>query len=70
MRRIKALRQHDAMLCGVTSLPIVADFYGKYYPKSYLSSICKSTFEGVSLLCINEAANAIGFRTICAKMNA
>lgn len=68
MRKIKAYWQHDAMLCGVTSLRIIADYYGRYYTEAYLSDICKATTEGVSMLGISEAANKIGFRSVAGRI--
>jgi ATP-binding cassette, subfamily B, bacterial len=57
-------RQHDAMDCGPTCLRMIARHYGKAFSidslreKSYLSR------EGVSLLGISDAAEALGFRTM------
>jgi len=57
-------RQHDAMDCGPTCLRMIASYYGKSFSidslreKSYLSR------EGVSLLGISDAAEAVGFRTM------
>ncbi len=57
-------RQHDAMDCGPTCLRMIASYYGKTFSidslreKSYLSR------EGVSLLGISDAAEAVGFRTM------
>ena len=56
------------MLCGVTSLRIIADYYGRYYTEAYLSDICKATTEGVSMLGISEAANKIGFRSVAGRI--
>ncbi|NQU87217.1 MAG: peptidase domain-containing ABC transporter, partial [Mariniphaga sp.] len=57
-------RQHDAMDCGPTCLRMIARFYGKNFTiddlreKSYISR------EGVSLLGISDAAEAVGFRSM------
>lgn len=55
--------QLDAMDCGPTCLRIVAAFYGKNYSLQNLREKCHITREGVSLLGISDAAEAIGFRT-------
>ena len=69
MRKIRAFRQHDSMLCGVTCLRIVADYYGRDFSEASLSNICEATSEGVSLLEINEAANQLGFHTVCTRLS-
>jgi ATP-binding cassette subfamily B protein len=57
-------KQLDAMDCGPTCLRMVARYYGKHFSlqtlrdKSYLSR------EGVSMLGIAKAAEAIGFQTM------
>lgn len=56
-------RQLDAMDCGPTCLRIIAKHYGKSYTLQSLRDKCHLTREGVSLLGISDAAEAIGFRT-------
>lgn len=56
-------KQLDQMDCGPTCLRMIAKHYGRNYTLQTLrdkTSICK---DGVSLLGISEAAEAIGFRT-------
>ncbi len=60
--------QLDAMDCGPTSLKIVAQFYGKHYSLQTLRERCHITREGVSLLGISDAAEAIGFRSTGVKI--
>lgn len=60
--------QLDAMDCGPTSLRIVAAFYGKHYSLQNLRERCHITREGVSLLGISDAAEAIGFRSTGVKI--
>jgi len=59
--------QPDMMDCGVTSLKMVAEFYGKVYSFQYLREITYKDKNGVSLLGISDAAEKIGFQTIGAK---
>ena len=56
------------MDCGPTCLRIVAKFYGRSYPLHELRNKSFITREGVSLLGISDAAEAIGFRTIGVKI--
>lgn len=60
--------QHDAMDCGPTCLRMVAAFYGKRYSLEGLREKSFITREGVSMLGISEAAEKIGFRSICVQM--
>lgn len=56
------------MDCGPTCLKMVAKFHGKSYSLNELRSKSFITREGVSLLGISEAAEAIGFRTMGVKI--
>lgn len=60
--------QHDAMDCGPTCLRMVAAFYGKHYSLEGLREKSFITREGVSMLGISEAAEKIGFRSICVQV--
>lgn len=60
--------QHDAMDCGPTCLRMVAAFYGKRYSLEGLREKSFITREGVSMLGISEAAEKIGFRSICVQV--
>lgn len=56
------------MDCCLTSLRIVAQFYGRHYSLQNLRERCHITREGVSLLGISDAAESIGFRTTGVKI--
>lgn len=56
-------RQLDAMDCGPTCLRMIAKYYRRNYPVQYLREKSFITREGVSMLGISDAAEAIGFRT-------
>lgn len=60
--------QHDAMDCGPTCLRMVAAYYGKRYSLEGLREKSFITREGVSMLGISEAAEKIGFRSICVQV--
>lgn len=55
--------QPGAMDCGPTSLRMVAKYYGKDFSLQTLRARSFITREGVSMLGISDAAEAIGFRT-------
>ena len=54
----------DAMDCGPTCLRMIAKYYGRNYSLQYLRERSFITREGVSMLGISDATEAIGFRTI------
>ncbi|MGM9798221.1 MAG: peptidase domain-containing ABC transporter [Parabacteroides sp.] len=56
-------RQLDSMDCGPTCLRMIAKYYGRSYTVQYLRERAFITREGVSMLGISDAAEAIGFRT-------
>lgn len=56
------------MDCGPTCIRMIAAFYGKSYSLQRLRQLAHITREGVSLLGLSEAAEAIGFRTIGARI--
>ena len=60
--------QYDTMDCGPTCLRMVAAFYGKRYSLEGLREKSFITREGVSMLGISEAAEKIGFRSICVQV--
>lgn len=66
--KLSPLIQLDAMDCGPTCLRMVAKFYGRSYSLQSLRELCHITREGVSLLGISDAAEAIGFRTTGVKI--
>jgi ATP-binding cassette, subfamily B, bacterial len=55
--------QHDAMDCGPTCLRMIAKYYGKNYSIDRLRKQTEYSKEGVSLLGIAQAAEAIGFKS-------
>ena len=56
------------MECGATCLRMIAKFHGKEYSAETMQNLCVVTREGVSMLGIADAAEYIGFRTICGRM--
>ncbi len=60
--------QLDQMDCGSTCLRMVAKHYGRSFTAQSLREKAQIGKEGVSLLGIAEAAEAIGFRTLGVKI--
>jgi len=61
--------QLDMMDCGPTCLRMVAKYYGRTYTVQSLREKAQIGKDGVSLLGISEAAEAIGFRTMGVKIS-
>ena len=68
MKHFPHYTQHDTMDCGPTCLRTVAAFYGKRYSLEGLREKSFITREGVSMLGISEAADKLGFRSICVQV--
>ncbi|MBL7993659.1 MAG: peptidase domain-containing ABC transporter [Candidatus Kapabacteria bacterium] len=60
--------QLESMDCGPSCLRIIAKYYGKVYSVQYLREKAYITREGVSLLGISDAAEAIGFKTLSVQI--
>ena len=67
-RRFPYLKQPDSMECGATCLRMVARYYGKLYSAEAMRRLCVPGHNGVSMQSLNEAAQKIGFRTVCGRM--
>lgn len=50
------------MQCGIACLQMICTFNGMRYAKKYISNLCHATTEGVSLLGICEASEALGVK--------
>ena len=57
------------MQCGVACLQMICEYYHKKYSTNYLSSLCNTTAEGVSMLSIRDTAFALGIKSNCGKVN-
>lgn len=63
------VNQHDAMECGIACLQMICTYYGRSYDTETISQYCHATTEGVSMLGISQAANALGLETVGAKLS-
>ncbi len=61
--------QPDLMDCGPTCLQMIAKYHGRYYSLETIRRHSHITREGVSMLGISDAAEAIGFRTMGVKVD-
>ncbi|MHA4740619.1 peptidase domain-containing ABC transporter [Dyadobacter sp. MSC1_007] len=61
-------RQLDQMDCGPTCLRMVAKHFGRHYTAQTLRERANLSREGVSLLGIAEAAEALGLKTVGVKV--
>lgn len=68
MSKFPFYQQFDAMDCGPTCLRMVAKYYGKHYTTEFLRENSYITREGVSLLGVSDAAEAIGMRSMGVKI--
>lgn len=67
--RFPHLKQPDAMECGATCLRMIAKYYGKEYSAETMQQLCVVTREGVSMLSMSDAAEYLGFRTVCGRIS-
>lgn len=68
MAKFPFYQQFDAMDCGPSCLRMVAKYYGKHFSTESLREKSFITREGVSLLGISDAAEAIGMRSMGVKI--
>ncbi|MBN3584795.1 peptidase domain-containing ABC transporter [Algoriphagus aestuarii] len=62
-------KQPDSKDCGPTCLRIIAKHYGKLISLQEIRNLSETTRSGSSLLKLSDAAEAIGFKTIGAKLD-
>ena len=64
MSRFPFSRQLETMDCGPACLQMMARYHEKNYSLSTLRDLCHITRDGVTMLGISDAAEAIGFKTM------
>ena len=69
MKSFPVIYQHDAMQCGIACLQMVCQYYGRTYSMEAVSNFCHATTEGVSMLGISEAFEALGIESVSAKVS-
>lgn len=65
----KLIRQLDVMDCGPTCLQMIGLHFGKKFNLNYLREQCDKGQQGVTLLGICRAAEAVGFKTLPLKLS-
>ncbi|MDD7272612.1 MAG: peptidase domain-containing ABC transporter [Prevotella sp.] len=68
MRKIKSFIQLEQSDCGITCLRIIANFYGKNIPLSYLRDLCDISRIGVTVKDIIDCASKIGLKSLGVKI--
>lgn len=68
MKQFPHIQQPDSMECGATCLRMITKYYGKEYSAETMQQLCLVTREGVSLLGVSDAAEYLGFRTVCGRI--
>lgn len=69
MSKFTHYQQLDIMDCGPTCLRMIAKHYGRHFTAQSLRERAQLGKDGVSLLGIAEAAEAIGFRSLGVKIS-
>ena len=69
MKSFPTYKQLDAMDCGPTCLRMVAKYYGRSISLDYLRNKAEYGKEGVSMLGLSDAAEAIGLKSVGAKLS-
>lgn len=67
MKTYPFFRQLDSMDCGPSCLRMVAAYYGRRFQLADLRDMCYANRNGVTMLRISDAAEAIGFRCVGIK---
>ena len=62
-------KQHDTMDCGPACLKMICESYGKNFSINRLREASHITREGVSMLGISDAAEAVGFQTMGVQLS-
>lgn len=61
--------QHDAMQCGIACLQMICEYHGRKVSAAEVEELCPSTAEGVSLLGMSRAAEALGLHTVSGRLS-
>lgn len=57
------------MDCGIACLRMICRYHGGYLSESRAKKICFATTEGVSMMALKQAAETLGFSTVCGKIS-
>lgn len=67
MKKFSVIHQQDSMECGAACVAMICKHYGLELPSAYISKLCHTGIDGVSLVSISNAFQNLGFETIAVK---
>lgn len=67
MKKFSVIHQQDSMECGAACVAMICKHYGLELPYAYISKLCHTGIDGVSLVSILDALQNLGFETIAVK---
>lgn len=67
-RMIRLIKQFDSMDCGAACLAMIVSFFGKRPDMNQIRKLCSLGKDGVSLLGIGKAAEAMGMKSLGGKI--
>jgi ATP-binding cassette subfamily B protein len=68
MKKFRCIYQPDSNECGLSSLLMIVNHYGKKISSSKLRSLIPLSKDGVSLLSLSDAAESIGLKSTSLKI--
>ncbi len=68
MKKFRCIYQHDSNECGLSSLLMIVNHYGKKLSLNKLRSLIPLSKDGVSLLSLSDAAESIGLKSTSLKI--
>lgn len=69
MKRFPVYLQHEEVDCGPACLRMIAKHYGRHFKQSTLRDLTEIDREGVTLLSLSKAAEAIGLKTLGVRID-
>jgi len=63
-KKFPVVLQLDAMDCGPSCLSMIIKYYDRLYPLQYLRELTYASRNGVTMLGIADAAEAVGLKTL------
>ena len=67
MKKFRVIHQQDSMECGAACVAMICKHYGLELPSAYISKLCHTGIDGVSLVSISNTLQNLGFETIAIK---
>ncbi len=67
MKKFSVILQKDSMECGAACVTMICRHYGLHVPSEYVSKLCHTGIDGVSLVSISHAFSKLGFDSLAVK---